>query len=108
MKNFWLSWFGNRCGYELHWPWWISGYRMDGDDETGALDTPSICAAVRAPNEAAAKALIIAAYDEPPGELEWRFCNERPDDWSPFNERFPKADWMQWPAAFTPALRGEK
>ncbi len=83
--------------FELHWPWWISGYRMDGDD--GQDDTPTIVAGVRAPNEEMAKDIIIRAYDDPPASLEWRFVEERSDDWTPYeSDRFPKADWMpEWP-----------
>jgi len=31
-----------------------------------------------------------------PEDVEWRFVEERPDDWSPFSDRFPQADWMEW------------
>lgn len=93
MKTYWISWIGPVGGFELHWPWWISGYRL-GDEE----DTPTICAAVKAKNENAAKEVILASHDDKPKDIEWRFCNERPDGWEPFCDRFPRADWMQWPA----------
>lgn len=91
MTRFWLSWIHTtQAGVlELHTPWWVSGYR---DEEV------CICAAVVADSEEAAKALIVAAYDVTPAELEWRFCVEREPDWSPFCSRFPKADWMRWPS----------
>lgn len=92
-KNWWLSWYNiHSCdAFELHSPWWVSGVRMADDADT-------IVAAIRAPSETAAKAKIIAAYDRPPvASLEWRFCNERPDDWSPFSDRFQRSDWMRWP-----------
>jgi hypothetical protein len=60
-------------------------------------DVPIFVAAVLAPSEEAARAAIEAAYDKPGGALEWSFSNERADDWEPFCERFPRADWMQWP-----------
>jgi len=25
-----------------------------------------------------------------------RFVTQKPADWSPFSDRFPRADWMQW------------
>lgn len=91
-KAFWLSWYNVQSieTFELHRPWWISGYRDSDDAET-------VCAAIIAPDEKRAKALILAAYDKPPKSVEWRFCEERPNDWTPFNDRFQRADWMRWP-----------
>lgn len=91
MKRFWLSWYDTRYGkWELDSPWWVSGERGDG--------VLTICAAVRAPDEQCAKRLVIMAHDEPrPRDLEWRFVEERPGDWSPFCDRFPRADWNRWP-----------
>lgn len=93
MKSYWLSWYCPlelRGMFELHWPWWVSGVRLGDEAET-------VCAAVRAESEKAAKRIIIDAHDEPrPDDLEWRFIEERPADWSPFNDRFQKADWMKW------------
>jgi hypothetical protein len=93
-KNWWVSWYNTHTGdaFELHSPWWVSGTRMSDDADT-------IVAAIRAPSEKAAKGKVIAAYDRPPvTSLEWRFCEERPEDWSPFgSDRFPQAAWMQWP-----------
>lgn len=93
MKNYWLSWYGNSMAFELHWPWWVSGYRMDDNE------TPTIVGSVRAPNEWIAKEIVTASYDDPPPSLEWRFVEERPDDWTPYeSDRFPRADWMpDWP-----------
>ena len=92
-KNWWISWYNThpRDAFELHSPWWISGIRAD--------DADTIVAAVHAPSEDEAKAKIIAAYDRPTvTSLEWRFCEERPADWSPFgSNRFPQAEWMKWP-----------
>jgi hypothetical protein len=85
LKSYWLSWYAtheNGC-FWLDWPWWISGFRFTDDADT-------ICAAVRAPSEEAAKQLIVGAHDNPPPELEWRFCHERPASWSPYCDRFPK------------------
>lgn len=95
-KSFWLSWYcpGYLMGmFELHSPWWISGSTMDG--------AWTICAAVRAANEDAAKAVILASYDDPPDTLKWRFVEEQRQEWSPFCDRFTRADWMQWHAEDT-------
>lgn len=101
MSNFWISWFHTPAmgGFELHSPWWVSGSREvvnrlafdEGHSE------PTICAAVQADDEDGAKEAVVASYDMRPSNVEWRFCEPRADDWTPFNERFPKADWMTWP-----------
>lgn len=93
MKSFWISWWHDieKLGeFELHSPWWRSGIRMSDDAE-------SICAAIQGYDEAQAKERVLMSYDERPEDLEWRFVEERPDDWSPFSGRFPRAAWMQWP-----------
>lgn len=94
LKNFWVSWYckpGSMGKFELHWPWWVSGMRMSDEAET-------ICAAVRAESSDAAMIIIEQAHDEPrPLPLEWRFVSPRDPSWSPFSDRFPKADWMKWP-----------
>lgn len=92
MKNYWVSWYDTRYGkWELHSPWWVSGERMSDGAKT-------ICAAIRVPDEDTAKQLIILVHDEPrPDELEWRFISEKDDNWTPFCDRFQRADWMEWP-----------
>ncbi len=104
MTNYWLSWWHTQdlSAFELNWPWWVSGYRDGGDEQ----DDAAICAAVQADDEDAAKGIVIAAYDVRPDDVEWRFVSERPADWSPFCDRFPKADWMAFPALAAP--RGGK
>lgn len=90
-KNWWLSWWWDpdtQGSFELHTPWWRSG--SDPDDRI------SIVAAVVAPSEDAARELILAPYDTRPESLDWRFCEERSDGWSPFGSRFRRADWMRW------------
>lgn len=88
--NWWLSWW-NPPGeaFTLHSPWWISGHRLEEGED-------SIVAAVRAETAPAAWAKVKAGYDNRDVAFEWRFIEVRPDDWSPFNGRFPKADWMDW------------
>jgi len=102
MKNkYWISWYHKQefSGFELHSPWWITGYNFEGD--------ATICAAVKATDEIKAMEIVRNSYDVPPGigslsnipvsfyAIEWRFCEERPLDWSPFSDRFPKAEWME-------------
>lgn len=93
-RNFWISWYCPAAlgAWELASPWWVSGYAMSDDE-----DVLCIVAAVHATDEEAAKEVVLAAYDTRPASMEWRFVSEREADWSPFCDRFPKADWMVWP-----------
>lgn len=88
-KPFWVSFVMHpRVGFELHSPWWRSGY-TPGDEAI-------VCAAVMATDEDDAKREIIAAHDTHVS-LEWRFIEEKPKGWTPFNSRFKASAWMQWP-----------
>lgn len=98
-KNYWLSWYcpnGLYGKFELHSPWWVSGQTMDEPSDF------MICAAVKADSDEAARAIVINSHDEPyrdqAANVAWRFVEERPVDWSPFNDRFQRADWMSWPS----------
>lgn len=88
--RFWVSWYSVGA-FTYPGPWWISG-----SDACGAL---TICAAVLAESKNDAKAVIILAHDEPTVMTSdrWRFVDEQKPDWSPFSDRFPRADWMEWP-----------
>ncbi len=90
---YWVSWWQTDAlgPFELHTPWWISGSTMDGD-------ASSICAAVMAADEDAAREAVRASFDERPDRLEFRFVTAKPQGWSPYCDRFQPADWMRWPA----------
>ncbi len=92
MQNYWISWWTHEHegAYELHSPWWVTGERH------GRNAARSICAGVKAKNVEAAKELIKSSYNNNAQDLEWRFIETMPVEWSPFNDRFPKADWMKW------------
>ena len=75
--------------FELHWPWWVTGSKIDVDEK-------SVCAAVKAENGDCAKNIVLSSYDARPYDVEWDFVEERGNGWSPFSGRFPRADWMQW------------
>lgn len=97
MKKWWLSWWWDHIGeFELHSPWWITGHRGAVRGGEFCAEDASVCAAVCAESEDAAKSIILRAYYVVPETLEWRFCIEQPDDWAPFGGRFPRADWMKW------------
>lgn len=90
-KRWWVSWYWchDDGSFEIYSPWWFTGSDMYGRD--------TVCAALLAPNEDAAREQIFAAYDERPDDLEFRFVDVRPDDWSPFCDRFQRGPWMRWP-----------
>jgi len=89
----WISWYAHPEDgpFELHTPWWVSGFTM----EDPSRDT--IVAAVQAESEEDAWDVVLMSYDEVPTQLEKRFCDPLGDK-EPFSDRFPRADWMQWPA----------
>ena len=91
-RNFWLSFIHTEemGAYTLYWPWWVSGSRISDDART-------VCVAIQATDDDAAKQMIFDAFDARPTAIEFRFLNEQPDDWSPFNGRFRRASWMAWP-----------
>lgn len=63
--------------------WWCSG-----EDEHG---NPTICVAVDAVTEIAAKRAVCIEWPE---ANDWRFCEEKPRGWAP-SDRFPLTDWMK-------------
>lgn len=99
LKPFWVSWWSEKLAFELHSPWWITGESHDG--------RKTVCAAVMASDQATALNTLLEAHDNPL-DFEIRFSEEKPIGWSPFSDRFPRADWMDWPeAANTPAPLGD-
>lgn len=97
MAVWWISWHSKLplAEFELHSPWWVTGYDSD--------DYPICCAAVRTEDEEAAWEKIRTSYDNPPDALVERFCNERDEeDFNPFaSSRFPKSAWMAWTGTAT-------
>lgn len=87
LPAWWLSWYSTTPSseFELHSPWWVSGYT-----ETATI----YVAAVRAVDEAAAWDMIRLSYDNPPAAIGQRFIE--PLDRSPFSSRFQQATWMDW------------
>ncbi len=88
MRKWWVSWYDSG-GFLLERPWWWTGHRADGK--------ATFCAAVIAPSEEEAKEQIVRAHDDAEVDMEWRFCEEKPENWEPFCERFPRSCGMQWP-----------
>jgi hypothetical protein len=86
---FWVSWYHkDEYGpFLLNSPWWITG------EDAGSV---SVCAAVRSFDCFTAMSAIRKCYDKEPSGIEFRFCEKREEGWSPFSDRFPKANWMKW------------
>lgn len=93
MKKYWLSWYHSTAElgmFKLSWPVWNVG-------QDGESDSEIMRAAVKAKNEEAAMHIIVSSYDDiMAGDIEFIFVDEKPVDWSPFSDRFPKASWMKW------------
>lgn len=98
LKPFWISWWDDEdIVFELHSPWWFTGHRFNGsDDDEDDRGQASVCAAVMAIDAEDAMRLVVEADDDPV-VLDWRFVSGKPDGWSPFCDRFRRADWMCWP-----------
>ena len=96
MSYRWISWYHSietMGEFELHSPWWVSGYAMN----EGEIEAETIVAAMPGElSEAEAEAFIKLAYDKKPKAIEFRFNNVKDGD-DPFSERFPRAKWMKWP-----------
>jgi hypothetical protein len=88
--RWWVSWYGHNGTFELHRPWWISGYEVDGECRD------IFCAALLATSEEDCRSLISFCHDSGL-EPEFRFIEARAGDWSPFCDRFQRAAWMVWP-----------
>jgi hypothetical protein len=89
LKTFWMSWYeptpdGEFAPYT--WPlpkgnhYWCSGWVADESAAT-------LCALVMAPSEEDAKKMVRRWWKHR-RPTEWRFCNERPNGWTP-GDRFP-------------------
>lgn len=91
-KKFWCSFEvlgSNLTHFEYHGPWWVSWHT-----ELPAGLGLTICAAVIAENEEGAKRILGDAFDPGYSHEGWRFLDEKPSDWSPYSDRFPRAEWM--------------
>ena len=91
IKNFWVRWYSPKDRqFESIFPWWISGYFYDDNDNAMVI----LVAAVKAVDENAAEEIIKSSYDEYYQDLNFSFVNEKSLEWSPFCDRFQKANWM--------------
>lgn len=91
MKRFWVSFrlFTPLDEFAYHGPWWVSGH---GDDYR------NVCLAVCAESQDRVREQVGAMFDaDAQYRIEFRFIEERADDWEPFGDRFGRRDWMLWP-----------
>jgi hypothetical protein len=81
--TYWASWWADWCERTAELPFqaWVTGSRerMDDDEEW------SYCARIEANSEEAVEDLVEQHFPD----CEFRFCQERPDDWYPPRDRFP-------------------
>lgn len=90
-KRWWVSWY-SKGSFSLESPWWIE--RHDSPD---TLEVKFLAfAAVVAPDEDAARKVVLDAHHEERPKVMWRFVLQQPSTWSPFSDRFPRQDWMKW------------
>lgn len=98
MKKYWVSF---NCSvnlmenFEMHSPWWISGSQINSNYE---ITSHSICCAIQQPNKREVYRYVRSCFDKgyEPKRIKYRFIDEKPNSWSPFCDRFPKAKWMKW------------
>lgn len=95
LQRYWIGW-NHRPDYgqfSLGGPWW-----EDGPWETPIGTGRFLVSVVRTTSEEETMGVVRKSYlHEYPVDVEFRFCDWRPDGWSPFTARFPRAGWMEWP-----------
>ena len=100
MNEYWISWysvFEYTGSFELHSPWWVSGWSYDADENEESI----IVAAVRADSEEEAWEVVKQAYDTYPKKgFRERFIETFEEGetkpWEREGGRFQLADWMEW------------
>lgn len=87
-KRWWASFELLSGDYELHCPNWQSGYGQG----------PTVVFAAIAESEDALMEHIETHCLEEGSSIDWRFAEERADDYSPYSSRFPgPSEWHVWP-----------
>lgn len=77
-----VTWSGEAMPTTRHtFPWWYSS------------EKEQYTAAVKATTETGARLIVELSVRAPTHILE---AEERPPNWSPFNEDYPRQDWMVW------------
>lgn len=97
LRNFCVRWVSPGAPIvTLTSPWWPDGVETT-ETSLGLRQgtAPVFVAAVRAVDKAHAERVVFRGVTG--ADVVVEFVKEMPSDWSPFSERFPRADWMDWP-----------
>lgn len=87
-KRWWASFELLSGEREIHSPSWVSGYGKG----------PTIVFAAIGESEDDVMDYVESSCLDEGYAIEWRFVNERADDYSPYSDRFPgPSDWHVWP-----------
>jgi hypothetical protein len=95
MKNFWCRYLvleEEAINFSYVGPWWITPVELifQRDDVVG------VCFAIRAKSSEGVDSWFRDHFDE--GSVRQKiYIHEVEDNWVPFNEDFPREDWMVWP-----------
>jgi len=95
LKPYWVRFKTNMGHFEYEGPWWTTGIVDDARDPKPDI----VCAAVMAYSEDAAKAILRGTHDDG-YEPNFDFVSRRNKNWSPFSDRFKRAEWMKWPQPY--------
>lgn len=98
MNCYWISWIQtpDMPIFESNIPWWIIDMDDMGGIKIGVDERYTICAAIKAMNEKSAIEEIKSLFDEIPQKISFKFVTQKEKGWSPFCNRFKRADWMRW------------
>lgn len=95
LKNFWgRYWVSEEEAFNFGYvgPWWVTPVEEPVHEE----DLAAICFAIRAENHEVVEEWFRNRFDE--GDVRQKvFLHEMDEDWIPFNEDYPRSDWMVWP-----------
>jgi hypothetical protein len=104
LKNFWCRYWVSEEGapnFGYVGPWWITSVEQPVLDE----DVAGICFAIRAENQEAVDEWFRDKFDE--GDVRQKvYIHEMEQEWIPFNEDYPKSDWMVWPYRYVSLDKG--
>jgi hypothetical protein len=98
--RYWISWTQPAGDYRPKWTppgpavlgWWKTGETWDRkNDGDPLIDVVNLCAVVQCDTQGSAYAAILLDW---PDMINWRFFEEKPADWAPNEDRFPREGWI--------------
>lgn len=89
MTKYWVSWWHKEeyGEFDLKWPCWLTAETYE---EPARL---AYCAAVKVKTGKDVLSVITKSYGIENNDLlclEWRFVIQKPDDWTPYSDRFSR------------------